>query len=337
MKPIQSVFFSVVIVCITGTAFAKKAPVKTQESHPSTVITSPELTGHSNKTVIPMGTVAPAIPDQVIFCGDTIHINRYDLRERFDREMLNMLFMHSSSMLLIKRANRYFPIIEPILKANGVPDDMKYLACIESHLDHKATSAARAVGMWQFIPETAVEYGLEINDEVDERYNIEKETEAACQYLKYAYSLYGDWATAAASYNTGYARITKELDRQRAARGLDLWLVDETMRYVFRILACKVFMEHPQQYGFYLNRDQLYPPIETKDTLISGKVTNWVDLADSLRIPYYDLKAFNTWIRSDSLINPAGKTYKVLYPVKESVHYSPESIPVHDKNWVTRD
>lgn len=280
-------------------------------------------------------TIAPEIPEQVEFCGKTIKLDRYDMKERYDRELLAMLYMHSSSLLLIKRANRYFPVIEPILKANGVPDDMKYLACIESHLDYKAVSSAKALGMWQFMPETAREYGLVVNDEVDERYSVEKSTEAACKYLKYAYSLYGDWATAAVSYNTGYARVSRELLRQRAATGLDLWLVDENMRYFFRIVTCKDFMNDPKKYGFMIKKETLYPPFITKDTVVSGKIPDWIDFADSLGVTFYDLKYFNTWIRSDSLINAEGKTFKVSYPVTESKFYNKKNIPVHQKSWVS--
>jgi len=292
---------------------------------------------YQSTVVMEAGTESPDLPDDIVFCGKKIDLRRYDMRERFDRELMSMLYMHSSTLLLIKRANRYFPIIEPILKKNGVPDDMKYLACIESHLDAKATSSAGAVGMWQFITDTGKQYGLQIDTDVDERYNVEKATEAACKYLKYAYSLYGDWATAAASYNTGYARVTKELARQRVNNGLDLWLVDETMRYVFRILTCKTFMENPQKYRFYLKREHLYPPMVTKDTLISGRVENWVDVADSLNILFFDLKAFNTWIRNDSLPNKEGKTYKITYPDPTKRQYEPSNTPVHQKNWVIEE
>lgn len=292
--------------------------------------------GHTTSTIVMHdGTIAPEIPTFVTFCGQTIDLRRYDLRERFDRELMSMMFMHSSSLTLIKRANRFFPVIEPILKANGVPDDMKYLACIESHLDTKAISSAKAAGMWQFMPETARQYGLEVNDQVDERYNVVKATEAACGYLKYAYSLYGDWTSAAASYNTGYARVTRELDRQKAANALDLWLVDETQRYVFRIMACKTFMEHPRRYQFHVDRTQLYAPLVLKDTVVTGPVANWVDLATSLGISFYDLKAHNTWIRSDSLSNKEGKAYTISYPDSTSKYYNPLTIPVHQASWVT--
>lgn len=308
----------------------KKEVVQTVQTEQKVVVEEP-----SGLVIGSEVTISPDIPDVVEFCGRKIDLRRYDMKERYDREMLAMLYMHSSTLLLIKRANRYFPVIEPILAANGVPDDFKYLACIESHLDYRALSSARAVGMWQFIPETAREYGLEVNDEIDERYNIVKSTEAACRYLKYAYYLYGDWATAAESYNTGYIRISKELLRQHASEGLDLWLVDETMRYVFRIITCKEFLKDPQKYGFYLKKEHLYAPFETRDTIVTGKVSNWINFADTLGISFYDLKSFNTWIRSDSLMNVEGKPYKVTYPVQDSRFYEKKNIPVHQKNWVT--
>jgi membrane-bound lytic murein transglycosylase D len=322
--------FLVIIIDSCASIKQKRPIIESMENDQKVVVQEP-----SGSLIGSELTISPDIPDEVEFCGKKIDLGRYDLRERYDREMLSMLYMQSSTLMLIKRANRYFPVIEPILATNGVPDDFKYLACIESHLDYRAVSSARAVGMWQFIPETAREYGLVVNDEVDERYNIVKSTEAACRYLKYAYSLYGDWATAAASYNTGYVRISNELIRQRANNGLDLWLVDETMRYVFRIITCKEFLKDPKKYGFYIKKELLYPPFVTKDTLITGKVSNWINLADTLGVSFFDLKSFNTWIRSDSLVNAEGNSYKVTIPVPESRFYNKKNIPVHQKNWVT--
>jgi len=278
--------------------------------------------------------VAPDIPEEVSFCGQMIDLRKAEMRERFDREMMTVMYMHASTLLLLKRANRYFPVIEPILKANGIPDDMKYLACIESGLNPRAMSSAKAIGMWQFMPETARQFGLEVNDDVDERYHVEKETEAACIYLRNAYKKYGDWSSAAASYNSGTSRIAKELVRQGEATSLNLWLVEETSRYVFRILACKEFLSHPQQYGFYLKKEQLYMPFVCKDTLITGKVANWVDFARAQGISFYDLKNYNSWIRSDSLVNVEGKAYKVAIPLKESLFFDKTKVTVHQKNWV---
>jgi membrane-bound lytic murein transglycosylase D len=249
--------------------------------------------------------------------------------------MLAMMYMHSTTLTLLKRANRYFPVIEPILKANGIPDDIKYLACIESSLNPRAISTVKAVGMWQFMPETARQFGLEVTDDVDQRYDVALETQAACDYLKAAYNRYGDWPTACASYNTGTARVSSELERQGVQSGLDLWLVDETQRYVFRILTCKEFFKDPKKYGFFIKGEQLYQPILYKDTIVSGRVADWVGFAKQAGISFYDLKANNSWIRNDSLPNLEMKSYKVALPLKESLFFDKYNIVVHQKNWVT--
>ncbi len=282
----------------------------------------------------PFTAVAPEVPDEIEFCGNRIDLTRNDLRERFDRELMAMIYMHTSSLTLLKRANRFFPIIERILKDSGVPDDIKYLACIESTLSPIAISSAKAVGMWQFMPETAKQFGLEVSGDVDERYHVEKETGAACKYLKDAYAKYGDWPSACASYNIGTNRITTELQRQGVSTGLDLWLVEETSRYVFRILACKEFLSHPQKYGYLIRKDQLYQPIECRDTLITGRVPNWIDFAKQQGINFYDLKLVNSWIRNDSLPNLEMKTYKVAIPLKESLNFDKKKLLVHKKEWV---
>lgn len=278
--------------------------------------------------------IAPKMPNKVKFCGETIDLARYDLKERFDRELITRIYGHINSLLLIKRANRYFPIIEPILKRNGIPDDFKYLACIESTLSPYAYSPARAAGMWQFIKPTGRKYGLEINSEIDERYNVEKETQAACDYLNYAYSLYHDWPTAAASYNCGYEKLSENLECQNIKSGLDIWMVEEVMRYVFKIMACKEFMEHPKKYGFYIKKNQLYKPIPTKDTVVNGKIV-WTKIANSQGVSFYDLKNFNTWIRCDSMDNKENKSYTLKIPVpKDRFYRKKDKIYVHDKRWV---
>jgi len=282
----------------------------------------------------PMTAIAPEVPDEIEFCGKIIDLTRNDLRERFDRELMAMIYMHTSSLTLLKRANRFFPVIEKILKDSGVPDDIKYLACIESTLSPIAISSAKAVGLWQFMPETAKQFGLEVSGDVDERYHVQKETGAACRYLKDAYAKYGDWPSACASYNIGTNRITLELQRQGVSTGLDLWLVEETSRYVFRILACKEFLTHPQKYGYFIRKDQLYQPIVCRDTILSGRVPNWIDFAKQQGINFYDLKLVNSWIRNDSLPNLEMKTYKVAIPLKESLNFDKKKLTVHQKNWV---
>ena len=179
---------------------------------------------------------SPQVPSAVTLCGEKIDLDPVDRYERFDRELASIVYTHGTTMLIIKRANRYFPEISQILKANGVPQDMLYLACVESSLNPRAYSPAKAAGFWQFIASTAKEYGLEVNDEVDERYNIEKATAAAARYLKKAYARYGNWPSVMAAYNGGMTRITNELDRQSADTSLDLYLTEETTRYPYRIM-----------------------------------------------------------------------------------------------------
>jgi hypothetical protein len=308
----------------------KKAVVEQVVVQPEVPIAEPVIVEEK----APFTAIAPDVPDEIEFCGKTIDLTRIDMRERFDRELMATIYMHTSSLTLLKRANRFFPMIEPILKDSGVPDDIKYLACIESTLSPIAISAAKAVGMWQFMPETAKQYGLEVTGDVDERYHVEKETAAACKYLKDAYAKYGDWPSACASYNIGTSRISTELQRQGVATGLDLWLVEETSRYVFRILACKEFLTHPQKYGYFIRKDQLYQPIACKDTIITGRVPNWIDFAKQQGINFYDLKSCNSWIRNDSLPNLEMKSYKVSIPLKESLNFDKKKLTVHQKDWV---
>ena len=219
-----------------------------------------------------MEVVSPKLPEQVTFAGQTISFDRADMYERLDRELTAMTYTHGTTLLMIKRANKLFPILEPILKKNGVPTDLLYLACVESTLDPLAYSPAKAAGIWQFIPSTAREYGLEVNDDIDERYNIEKATEAACRYLKKAYRKYGNWESVASSYNAGLTRIDKELFAQGQSSSFDLYLNRETSRYMFRILATKIIMEDPVDFGFVLNSSQLYFPIETKTVEVTETI-----------------------------------------------------------------
>ncbi len=205
---------------------------------------------HTSSSYTDLSTVnSPEIPASVKFAGKEISLDPIDMWERLDRELTAMSYTHGNTLLAIKRANRYFPVIAPILKEQGVPSDIIYLAAIESTLNPHAVSVAKAAGMWQFMPSTAKEYGLEVNDEADQRYDVEKSTRAACKYLKDAYKKYGNWESVAASYNGGMGRVSKELAAQNATSAYDLWLADETMRYIFRLLAMKMIMENPQKYG----------------------------------------------------------------------------------------
>lgn len=280
-------------------------------------------------------TAAIKIPDQMVFAGEQIQFDRYDMRERMDRELNSFTYFHSTTLLLFKRANKIFPIIEPILKEQGLPDDLKYLAVIESSLDPRAVSPARAAGLWQFMPSTGPEYGLEVSAEVDERYHIEKSTVAASKYLKNAYRRYNSWSAAAMAYNGGQGRITRELSNQKATDALDLWLVEETTRYYYRMLAIKEVFENPSHYGFIIKGEQLYKPMEFNEVKVSGAIPSLVDFAQQHGVTYAQLKDFNSWLRSTKLTNRAGKTYTILIPTQESLYYNKNKPhKVHNQNWV---
>lgn len=289
---------------------------------------------HSAKSEVPYCVTSPTVPTEVTFDGEKIDLRRYDRRERMDREMTAFTYMHSTTMLLIKRANRYFPIVEPILKANGIPDDFKYLMVIESNLNNVARSPAGAAGLWQFMPATAREFGLEVNDNVDERYNIEKATVAACKYFKQAYAKYGDWMAVSAAYNAGQARISSQLEKQLASHAMDLWLVEETSRYMFRLLAAKEIFSNPQRYGFLLKREHLYPPIPYKKVTINTPIENLDEYAKQQGITYAQLRDANPWLREHSLKNKSGKTYVLNIPTQEGMYYDPKKTVAHNKNWV---
>lgn len=259
---------------------------------------------------------APSVPKMIVFAGDTIRFDRQDIYERMDRELISFTYMHTNSTLMLKRSERIFAKVVPILRANGVPEDLKYLMAIESNFDPKALSSAGAAGLWQFTKSTAKEYGLEVSSEVDERYHIEKETVAACKYLLKAYDKYGDWMTVAASYNGGQNGISKRIENQRQRKAMDLWLVEETSRYMFRILAAKMFFENPASFGFYVREKDKYPvePKPKETVSVSGPIENLVDFAEEHGIRYATLKGANLWLRDSKLTNKAGKTYEIVIP-----------------------
>lgn len=255
------------------------------------------------------------LPKAIDFSGESAPMNIADVKERLDREMVINTNLHSTTTLIIKRANRVFPIIEPILKKNGIPDDFKYLAVIESGLVN-VVSPAGARGVWQFMPQTAKEYGMEVNDFVDERYHLEKSTQAACDYLKAAKNKFGNWTLAAASYNGGMAGINKQIERQGVSDYYDLLLTEETSRYVFRILALKEIMKNPDKYGFTLPNEQLYFPIETKQIIVDSTVADLASFAKNQGINYKVLKIHNPWLRDTKLDNKTKKVYTIDIPTE---------------------
>lgn len=287
------------------------------------------------ETIPPSKAINPYVPTNMTFAGKLVDLRRADLRERLDRELITFTYGHTTTLLMIKRANRYFPIIEPILKECGIPDDLKYLMVIESSVDIRALSPAKAAGLWQFMPATGKEYGLEVSANVDERYHVEKATRAACKYLKDGYGKYGDWLTVAASYNAGFARITSELEKQKTDTSMDMWLNKETSRYMFRILAAKQVFSSPQQYGFVLRASDLYPTLPTKSYEVKSTITDLGTFAKEQGVPMSLLKEANPWLMSNTLpVRSGGKTYIIQIPVIEKWNYTPDSTIPHNSNWV---
>lgn len=255
------------------------------------------------------------LPNELSFCGEKVPLERLDVRERLDRELLVNTYWQSNTLLAHKRASRWFPLIEEILEKEGIPDDLKYIAVIESGLTN-VVSPAGATGYWQFMKETGMSHGLEVNAEVDERYHVEKSTRAACKYLRNAYTKYGSWALAAASYNLGQGGVDKQLGRQKRDNYFDLLLNDETGRYVYRILAMKEILRDPERYGFHLRKKDLYQPYRTRTTTISGPVADLADWAIANSTDYKTVKLLNPWLRDNHLTNRENRTYTVLLPAE---------------------
>lgn len=286
---------------------------------------------------IPYCAVSPLPPTEVIFAGEKIPLTQQDRRERMDREILAFTYSHINTLLQIKRANRLFPIVEPILKECDIPDDFKYLMIIESNGDIYARSTVGAAGLWQFMDKTARQYGLEVTSSIDERYHIEKATRAACAYLKDSYEEYGDWLTVAASYNAGRSNISKRIEKQKESKAINLQLVAETSRYLFRLLAAKTIFNDPVKYGFIIQHSDLYPQLPIAKTITANKaVINWPDIAKKHGLTYMQLREANPWIREPELNNKIKKSYKVQIPDAERLHYNPEETRAHNKNWVIK-
>lgn len=277
---------------------------------------------------------SPEVPASIEFCGKTIDLTRFDRHERMDRELLAFTYMHSTSLQMLKKANRYFPIVEPILKEYGIPDDFKYVMVIESNMNPTARSSAGAAGLWQFMQGTGRDYGLEVNSNIDERYHVEKATRAACRYLKDAYAKYGDWVAVAASYNAGQARIASQLAKQDVDDSLDLQLVEETARYVYRILAAKQMFRNPSAFGFRLRASDLYPPIPYTEVTVTQGIDDLTRFARSKGITLALLKNMNPWLRENSLSNHSGRTYVLKIPTREGMNYNPKKTVPHDRRWV---
>lgn len=257
--------------------------------------------------------VSPNIPDALELAGEVVPIHGFGVRESLDKELIVNTYRHSSTILYLKKSSRWFPVIEEILKEEGVPNDFKYLAVIESGLS-QVVSPAGASGFWQFMKKTAPEYGLEVSTSVDERYDVEKSTRAACQYLKKSHTRFGNWSLAAAAYNMGKYGVEKRLDEQSVDNYWDLHLNSETGRYVYRMLAIKEVMSSPVKYGFHISPENMYLPHEVREFEVSENISNLNDFALENGSNLKELKALNPWLRKGYLTVKPGKTYVISLP-----------------------
>ncbi|WP_457616081.1 lytic transglycosylase domain-containing protein [Lutibacter sp.] len=255
------------------------------------------------------------IPQNLTFAGEHVPIEKHDIRERIDRELLVNTYWQSNGLLLFKRAHKFFPIIEPILEKNNIPNDFKYLAIIESGLQN-VTSPAGAKGFWQIMKGTAIENGLEVNKNVDERYHLEKATQVACNYIKKAKEKFGSWTLAAAAYNAGISGISRKIDIQKVTDYYSLLLGDETQRYVPRMVAVKEILTHPKKYGFIFEEDDLYSLQPTKIIEVDTAISNIATFSKNLGINYKILKLYNPWLRENKLNNKSRKLYQLKIPIE---------------------
>ena len=253
------------------------------------------------------------IPKDLEFAKEKVPVYDFTVIESMERELLVNTYFHSQTILMQKRANRWLPVIEQILKKNGVPDDFKYIALIESNLSN-VISPKGATGFWQFVGSAAKQYNLEVTDEIDERYDVKKSTEAACRYFKDAYKTFGNWTLAAASYNVGIDGLQKQIEKQKTGSYYDLSLNEETARYIFRILTVKEVISHPKQYGYQLRKKDLYPSIPVLEMNIDSGISDLPSFAQSNNISYKVLKYFNPWLRKSFLTNKEKKSYVIAIP-----------------------
>ena len=303
MQHFKTIFLSLFVLILSGfvlLAFSSKP-------NPNSQISSPE-NGYN--------IYAIEIPSELDFSGEFMPIQTPDIRERIDRELLVNTYWQSNGLLMFKRSQRYFPIIEPILESYGVPNDFKYLALIESGLQN-VTSSAGAKGFWQIMKRTGKEYGLEINSNVDERNNLELATIFACKYLLKAKAKFGNWTLAAASYNAGISGVSKQLHIQGVSSYYDLLLGEETGRYMFRIVALKEIMTHPKKYGFNFSDHDLYEVVPTYKVKVDTAVTDFVKFAANFGLNYKQLKIHNPWLKETFLNNKSRKVYSFEIPKKE--------------------
>jgi hypothetical protein len=305
-KYLYNTIFAIGLLSILGIGYS----FMVQDAKPEYLDANPEKSFEKNYNVFSL-----EVPKKLSFAGESVPIDQPDIYERMDRELLVNTYWQSNGILMIKRSKKYFPIIEPILKANGVPDDFKYLAVAESGLTD-IVSPAGATGFWQIMKGTGQEYGMEINSNVDERYHIEKSTQVACKYLKDAKEKFGTWTMAAASYNMGMAGLENQMQRQNISGYYNLLLNSETERYVFRILAIKEVLSNPEKYSFNINKDHHYKQIKTKTVQVDTAITDIPAFAQKFGLNYKQFKIHNPWMRDNFLLNKSGKVYQIKIPEK---------------------
>tara|TARA_R110002049_G_scaffold150790_6_gene314057 strand:+ start:3052 stop:3990 length:939 start_codon:yes stop_codon:yes gene_type:complete len=306
MKIIKNTLMFLGVVCVAGSLMFA---VQSGTTIPAETIVEMETPENAYKIT------SIEIPEDLNFAGESVPMDDPEVMERIDREFLVNTYWQSNALLLMKRAHKYFPIIEPILAKNGIPDDFKYLAVAESGLQN-VVSPAGATGFWQIMRATGKEYGLEVNDNVDERYHIEKSTEVACRYLRKYKEKFGNWTLAAASYNAGAGAINKYLGIQKVDTYYNLLLGQETGRYVFRIMAIKEILSHPEKYGFEISEDDMYTTVPSFTVDVDVPVSNFADFANTYEINYKVLKRHNPWLREPHLNNDSRKKYTLEIPNK---------------------
>lgn len=297
-------FFSGVAVCalvITGFSLRK--------IDPSTTAVEISAEGRPQYKWYP-----PVLPTSLEFCGEAVPLDRWDIREKLDRELIINNYLIGSQLLTLKLSGRYFPIIEERLRANGVPEDLKYVCVAESALQQNAWSSVGAASFWQFMKDTGPRYGLEINDEVDERFNVAKATDAACKYFKDAKEKFGTWTAAVASYNCGQAGYANQAEFQGANNYYDLIFPDETNRYVYRILALKYLLSHAKSFGLIVDAGDAYRPLKSRTVVVDKTIDNLADFARENHSNYKMLKIYNPWLRAHKLTVRNGKRYEIAFP-----------------------
>jgi hypothetical protein len=273
--------------------------------------------GHYHSTAGITNSIHFKLPDSVSFAGEKMPLENFDTRESLEREIITTAYRHSSTILIIKKAHRYFPVIEKILAQNGIPDDFKYLVAAESDMINQI-SPVGATGFWQIMSETGKEQGLEINTEVDERYSIEKSTKFACDFFRKSFERYGSWTLAAASYDGGRNAVDEQIEIQKENNYYDLLLSDETARYIFRVVAYKIIINDPLAYGFEIDKKEYYPELKYSEVVVDSAITDFTRFARSFNTNYKMLKLFNPWLRKPFLTNKSQKAYTIKIPEKGS-------------------